>query len=295
MSTNLPGGNDHDTRRAGEIPILQGPVTPEEKKAHEEEEHKKALEQADTAYKSRQLALTKSNVYLTWILAVFTAVGAIAAIYQGYTSRINARAAETAAKAAQDAVYVARQQAEIADRSSKESFDAARTSLNASIDEFHLENRAYLSADEPAEETLGGWGQIRVPISNTGHVSALRSHLRINFERLSSGMKILDDRVEDMRVQDQITPGARSYFLLITMPNLSSENYAEVGNGRQSLYVRGRLTYDSGFGIKDTLYLCFIFQNQRGRWVNCSGNGDSVWLNDAKRRDIEKLNKRLKH
>lgn len=102
-----PGGE-------GDLPILHGPLTAEERRIADERAAALAETEADAKYKERQLTLTESanrlasiNVLFTWILAVFTAIGAAAACYQGWVANKNARSAEIAAKAAKSAADTA--------------------------------------------------------------------------------------------------------------------------------------------------------------------------------------------
>lgn len=108
MSNDHPESTDsHALPGERNIPFLHGPLSKKEQWAEDERQRAKADREADNAYKSRQIALTessvkltKTNVVVTWILAVFTAVGAGAAIYQGVAARVAAEAAKKASETA---------------------------------------------------------------------------------------------------------------------------------------------------------------------------------------------------
>lgn len=73
---------------------------------------------------------------------MFTAIGAIAALYQGAVANQNAQSAKIAANAAKDAVDVAKQTLSEAQASN------ARQ-LQATIDNFHQDQRAWLGLSQP--------------------------------------------------------------------------------------------------------------------------------------------------
>jgi hypothetical protein len=130
------------------LPILPGPLTPEE--IHNEAERAVALadKQADAGYKERQLALTASanrltaaNVRLTWLLAIFTAIGAGAAWYQGVVANRNAQSAKISADAAKSA-------ADTAVATLNEMKTDAQNTLNASNEAMNLDQRAWVGLSE---------------------------------------------------------------------------------------------------------------------------------------------------
>jgi hypothetical protein len=109
--TNHPG-DKHEHHLAGEanVPILHGPLTAEEISVRDELHRKEAEKKAEDAYRTRQIDLTESslkltatNIYLTWVLAVATALGTGAAWYQAHTARISADAARASADSAKRA------------------------------------------------------------------------------------------------------------------------------------------------------------------------------------------------
>ncbi len=165
---------------------------------------------------------------------------------------------------------------------------AAQESVRSARDQFHLENRAYLFPGE-VEEVLGGYAVIKIPIINTGHVPTKGSHLRINYERMDSSGTVLEDRVYDYETQAEIPPGHDAYFFTVGIPAMPSDDLSQLAKGREGLLLRGRMEYDSGFGIRDTMYLCYDYQSTRGHWRNCSGQSMSIWLNDAPQRNPKDL------
>jgi hypothetical protein len=134
----------HHPHTLDSLPILPGPLTPEEIQNEAERAAALAEKQADAGYKERQLALTKSanrltatNVILTWLLAVFTAIGAGAAWYQGVIANRNAQSAKISADAAKSA-------ADTAVVTLNEMKADAQKTLRASNDAMDIDQRAWV-------------------------------------------------------------------------------------------------------------------------------------------------------
>ncbi len=162
LDQSLPGENA--------VPLLHRPLTQAEQAASDERREKQAEKQAEESYKQRQLTLAESanratwtNIILTLVLAVFTAIGAGAAWYQGHVARLAAKASQDAADAAGKAAGAAAgtltetiannvRQEGLAEQARKDAIAAANASnaqsvnaLQATIDNFRQEQRAWIA------------------------------------------------------------------------------------------------------------------------------------------------------
>ena len=161
------------------------------------------------------------------------------------------------------AQYKQTEQAIIAAQAAKSAANVAKRTLIETVGQFRVQNRAYLIPGDP-EEKGGGYGLLRIPIRNYGHVSAKHSVLRLTFLRISSiGPTIRDRRTLVRNASTDITPGdVPTYTWLIFAPNtISQEDRSAIGRSQQTLEVRGTITYDDGFGITTSVDVCYGFQN----------------------------------
>jgi hypothetical protein len=136
----------------GDVPLIL--TTQQREEADEKRERKAEVEAArvhrenDEAYKDRQLTLTEAanrlsrrNLVFTSILALFTIIGATAAIWQGIIAARNAHSAEIAAHAAQCAAVTA-------NSTLQEMKADALNTLNQTRDTTHLDQRAWVSLSQ---------------------------------------------------------------------------------------------------------------------------------------------------
>ena len=223
-------------------------------------------------------------------------------IWQAFISRASADAAKDAANAATLAAKTAQdtlaetqasdsRQAALAAQAREESIkEATNASLQASralqatIDNFHLEQRAYLVPTEPPTGPLNdGIGLLRIPIRNYGHVSARNATLFINYRVNSQGdpMPLVDHRQFTTEAAAEIPPGdTPTYQWSIFLPGYGPEGNALLTSGNEFVHVDGELSYDTGFGKRDSIAVCYLFQTVRNRWEGCSQT-QHVWMNDV--------------
>jgi hypothetical protein len=165
----------------------------------------------------------------------------------------------------------------------KNAADAAKSAAETARQTLESVDRAYLSSGEP-EEVLGGWGVIKIPISNTGHIPTDSTNLRLNFERMTPQGRVLEDRVMEIKTKPSIEPGRNTYFLVIGMPRTDNGTAAAITHRAQILLVRGHLSYGNGFGKSDMLELCYAYHPEKLKWIDCSRDTADIDLNDAKHR-----------
>jgi hypothetical protein len=46
------------------------------------------------------------------------------------------------------------------------------------------------------------------------------------------------------------------------------------------VHIDGELSYDTGFGERDSIGVCYLFQTVQNRWEGC-GQTEPVWMNDV--------------
>ena len=148
-------GKQHHPHGEGDVPILHGPLTEEERRIAADKEARQAERDIDNEFKKRQLAVSESanrlarrTIWLTVLLAFFTAISAGAAWYQGRMARRSASAASISAQAAKDAVCVASRTLSETQRSNAIQASFAKESLEGTIDSFKKDQRAWLGAGD---------------------------------------------------------------------------------------------------------------------------------------------------
>ncbi len=113
------------------IPLLHGPMTDQDREQDElrrRQEEERQHREKELALTQSSVHLTRANLYLTWTLAVFTLIGAIAAVYQGIIAQRSAEANKVAARAARDSARIA-----------SESLDELRSSEATSAGQFRTQ------------------------------------------------------------------------------------------------------------------------------------------------------------
>lgn len=161
---------------------------------------------------------------------------------------------------------------------------AARDSVQTARDQFRLENRAYLSVGDP-ENIFDSYFVVKIPIFNNGHVPTNGDHLKLWFMRLGKNLALTEVRVFDYETTAHIPPGKDAYFYTITMPTTPVEDQGRKFGPEEGIRLKGMMDYDSGFGDRDTLYMCYDYIFSKGAWRNCSGQSMNIWLNDATKID----------
>jgi hypothetical protein len=261
----------HPFHLEGSSVIFDKPPSAKET-THERREHE-AHEFART-----QVAINRRTAWFNGllVLATFSTVGI--GTWQGFIS-------QRAANAARDAVRTAEQARNDAKAAVAESEREARTSFQATINNFHREQRAYLIPGDP--EDTGGYGLIRFPIINYGHTTASDISVSTKFERvkvdLATGRTdFMDKRALSVRRVPTIPPSEKpTFYMLVFIPQQGANDYgAELAKGQQDILARGTIKYDSGYGEDDTISWCCAWKPRPARWENCGGSA-TAWLDSA--------------
>jgi hypothetical protein len=190
--------SDHDPnahanqRIPSAIPILHGPITPEEQLAQEREDDRKAREKSDHAFQERQVTAVEAankiasrNTLLTGVAAIISALAFGGILYQAHISRLNRETAQnTLEQIKNDALTSSQQfqvqlghfdagigrtellaqhageqvgklqaQTEALDRNRRAADKNAADALNVTNDNFRQEQRPWVGLAEPIKLT----------------------------------------------------------------------------------------------------------------------------------------------
>jgi hypothetical protein len=163
--------------------------------------------------------------------------------------------------------------------------DESRKALQATTNNFHREQRAYLIPGDP--EDTSGYGLLRFPIINFGHTTASHLVISTHFERIKVDLsttksELMDRRVLSVRRVPTIPPSDKpSFYMMVFIPQQGSNDYrVELANGTEDLLARGTIQYDSGFGESDTIPWCYGWKSLHARWENCGGSA-TAWLDST--------------
>ena len=133
------------------------------------------------------------------------------------------------------------------------SIDRSKAALDASIDSFHLDQRAWLGATEVATPTELHEGTILNPtisIVNSGKTPALNVVQRAGYRIVKSGD--LFDPAHEVNAchpfrQGVIQPGARRMLSIGAFGAISRQRATELSSGEYRLYLFGEITYNDVF------------------------------------------------
>jgi hypothetical protein len=120
---------------------------------------------------------------------------------------------------------------------------------------------------------------MKIPIENYGHVPCRWFKIRLNYQWMEidftkGGVTYLDNRTLDVREDKPIYPGPNNHHIVIMMPN-PPKGLTE----NQTITLRAKITYDTGFGKTDTLMLCEVFKDHK--WESCGGLSTHIDLGEA--------------
>ena len=150
--------------------------------------------------------------------------------------------------------------------------------------ESEISQRAYLSAKSP--ETIGGgFGLLRIQIENYGKIPSKWLKLHMNYLLIKTDLKTgnltyLDNRTINVQENKPIYPGQNNHQITIMIPRKGSAPKKLSRN--ESILIRARITYDTGFGDTDTLTICENFSGGKPEWESCGGLSTSIDLDEAK-------------
>jgi hypothetical protein len=162
--------------------------------------------------------------------------------------------------AAADAVVEARRNRQQAERS-----------LTATIQQFHLEQRAWVNISIPKAIALETGKEVSFPVGfyNSGRTPAKRFELQAKLIVIPSTNTIkLTDRIDEPKITiktNAMLPNAPEtmpiYWVLPERPGelikLDADNHRRIDAGELRVLVFGRMTYDDVYGVSHWLRFCW--------------------------------------
>ncbi len=136
-------------------------------------------------------------------------------------------------------------------KATEDAVDIASHTLDATNRQFNLQNRAYLI---PVDSNMkaGGYGLVKIALRNYGHTSAKDARFEGTLDRISaiSSPAIREAIPLDLPIATAIIPSdVPTYTWDVFTPNYGP-GFPVIGD---ALRVLGRVTYDDGFGHKESL------------------------------------------
>jgi hypothetical protein len=302
--------NNNPPREPG-IPLLHGPLTPEEQAAIEQKRQDDADKKADAAYKERQLTLadsanklTSSNIGLTWVLAVFTGLAAAAGSYQGCMASRSADAAKNAANTAACALAENKRQFDKNLEQLRIQTSAQVSASETAIEAFRTDERAFIEIEpfKPTSARNEVFGpnntrwffEYELFPKNAGKTVAYDIEIRALVSAVWSPRFLGDDARRVDEIQKTILRGrgipknARKEVLFRRVPKVlgpgvvSTVPYMLSGGEPQGKdpnsawydFLIGRIDYRDAFSVPHWMTYCFYVNNARGEIQYCREGND---------------------
>lgn len=224
---------------------------------------------------------------LTGIIA-FATIGNVIVFYYASkdASEQTTRVIDEAGKIATSMEKTVTQAKTAMDASSKQS----KASLDSTIENFHLDQRAWVGVSEisPAEYVEGGIkvyvkdGQKikgEVIIKNTGKTPAFKVRTLITLHYLKSGEKIVIDKKEltTLSASNRIMhPGMTGYLQTSELPGVPNKADIEnIVNRRFFVYITAFITYEDVFKRPHFTEYCAVLMPDLGSFGLCKTNNDA--------------------
>jgi hypothetical protein len=116
-------------------------------KSEREDRERAAQKEKEDTYKNKQLSIQRSTLTTQVALVAFGLIGAAISMYQSHISRVSAEAALEAANVAQRTLCETQ-------RSNREQAAISKTSLEATVENFHQEQRAWVVPFDMSTEKI---------------------------------------------------------------------------------------------------------------------------------------------
>ena len=267
---------DEQQRLLGEanVTIFPPPLSEEQKRMQAEKDAENAYKQRQLTLGENSVALATSNRNLTRTLAIFTFLAAAASWYQGCISKRSADAAISAASTASKTLCETQRNNRAQDISNK-------NALQATIENFHKEQRAWISFQRatPAFYGPNNFPTIQIQYANTGRTPAVDARFGINRipteipRSLSKSHKTeVDTQLTQyfkgitMESISPITPGIQQYELVPADPDDLRRKLNSIQKMESDLYVAGRIIYKDVGGNPQWADYCFDILYTDGRY-----------------------------
>jgi len=221
---------------------------------------------------------------LEYVAAVCSIALVIITAYYTRAAYRQAMASETAAKAARDAVKVARDtltETQASNASQTISTEKARESsernstqtLEATIDQFHQDQRAWLGVVDSSvnfsqcdTSTPAGHCKVTLDIKNTGKTPALdikrASAFSLSSPVMDSGPRpayqnIIDNQIKAAQGERSLAPGNTTTMISDDNGNYVAPKWDKIAAQKLFVEIYGRLNYFDIFGRKHSTLFCY--------------------------------------
>jgi hypothetical protein len=274
MSGHDTGGGGHSHLEGG-VPVL-------ETQLERIEREQKEAKNRDRLYKDEQLQINRQQLKVNTLLMIFTCFLVVTSAITSFISLYQAKIAKISAIAARDAVAVASGTLDEAEKSEARQAESNRLSLKSAIDNFHLDQRAWVGVDNIVGAPAKGQSfVIQVYVKNTGKTPAMNvepwkrvealarmPHVQPNCRRgLASG---------PTKSNGFLNPGGT--FLLVLNPSHGlplQQELKDILGAKKSLYVYGCLIYDDVFRSPHWLTYCSSWDEKSNSYAPCEKYNDS--------------------
>jgi hypothetical protein len=247
--------------------IFDKPKSQEEiaRERREDEQHKFAQQQVKT---NQRLA------WFTGLLVIGTFFGTAIGIWQ-------ARISQRAANAARDAAGVASRTLDETQRTNAAQQKFASDSLRATIENFHLDQRAWLGPKVLEMKPMQAPNPIvsAMTITNSGKTPALRVEFLFYLHPSDRPINVVEYVKHPVEKGKLITastimlPGA-TYVLSADTGATDALGVENVKNGGELIYFFAFISYLDVFGARHHTRACALYQGKAGVFGSCPGNFD---------------------
>jgi hypothetical protein len=155
----------------------------------------------------------------------------------------------------------------------------AGKALNATIDQSHLDQRAWVGADKINQFNFVAGPGFAVPfdVVNTGKTPALHLRSYTALKSLEKNTPFKPTYPEPRPPKASLTVlQPQMHMTLYTLPtDVSAKQFGDIQNGRGILYIYGRITYDDIFSKNHLTTFCVMY------WAGLTGPISCDTYNDA--------------
>jgi hypothetical protein len=278
MGANEEEKTDHQLLQEGEAFLIKGRVT-------ELEREQEAARKRDNEYKDRQNLYSKRVAWFTGALVLTTIITNVIYLDMSCTARRAAKSTEDAviqAKTNNEAAIAAQER--IAQGTLEASQQNAKQSINATIQQFHLEQRAWVSAIEThGAPEVGKPFEIIVRVRNTGKTFAKEFSSIAVVEALPEGKYPDFSKESRFRTNSSVSllaPDGEWLIPLYPIGGSSTEKFtdsmlADLKASRTKIFVYGSMRYKDIFDCNHWTTFCFRLSRTLLLYEACGSHNDA--------------------
>lgn len=280
MTGHDTDGGDHIHFEGG-VPVLETPLQRIEREQAEAKQRDKLYKDEQLEINRRQLEINRQQLGVNTWLMTFTFLLVITSTITSLISLYQARISRISANAARDAVGVASRTLGETQRSNTAQQKIASDSFKATVDNFHLDQRAWIGpkgldmkpmqAPNPIASTM--------TITNSGKTPALRVEFLYYLHPSDGPINVVEyikhpvEKGNLMSASTIMLPGA-TYVLSPETGSTDALGVDSVKNGRKLIYFFVFISYVDVFGAKHHTRACALYQGKAALFSSCPGNFD---------------------